>query len=741
MVTPWPKWLVVLLASSFFFAVHPCWARCIHDDVQSSVPVLRAPALEPHPALLSSRGRRATLLDPLLPIRIRAWHTPAESARLSPEHAAQLQAAVEEATSRISRALAVRHVPGRLLLSRNVNLYCRSVWRDPASPNFNKCSFADQSYLIESCLEVTIPDEHLEGYAIWPEYGDVPREVMQEDGVGVTGADFILYVKVASTDKCYREPSVIAYASYCQLDHTGRPVAGAIIFCKAHLEKAVSRQEDVVQVTLHEVLHALGFSRSLFEKWKDCTYAPAIGVNCSSRTRVTNTDEIGQVRIFTPSVMKKMKAHLGGGHTGAPLENQDTNGLPSSHWEARVLQGSIMTASLPDARITQLDEITLAAFEDTGWYQVNGSAAERLVWGQGAGADFGLTSTCGKNSSKYFCTGSGSGCHYMHLHKGRCSTDPFLDGCRMYKPLTNGSECWLEGNHVQMDSENNFGEIYHADSRCFFSTLIKEVPLLQGPSPASEMVHGCCYLHRCVAQSEYQVKVAGSPWLSCPAGTSIQVPGYRGQLLCPNGLFCQNVTRTTVSQHGYGVTNVFEEKADSPSDPTEAAMKRTKVLTLQGHLDQREGDMQLSKKTLSLLANLAIKALTDFSGITRCHFEGQKLDPSLAFTVELWQSVTCPDSKEETLSYILQGAIYNMPVTFVFNGTTFTLVLVRLVDATLLAPTLTPVNLGHLTLILISLGLAVTLLLITGFIMYRKHRTAMQVQDAWRAPDVITGIP
>lgn len=81
----------------------------------------------------------------------------------------------------------------------------------------------------------------------------------------------------------------------------------------------------------------------------------------------------------------------------------------------------------------------------------------------GSGLEFGLVTTCGTGSSDFFCTGrfvcgvvgdcpavgdprvtlpflphSGLGCHYLHLDKGRCSSDPMLEGCRMYKPLANG---------------------------------------------------------------------------------------------------------------------------------------------------------------------------------------------------------------------------------------------------------------------------------------------------------------
>lgn len=42
-----------------------------------------------------------------------------------------------------------------------------------------------------------------------------------------------------------------------------------------------------------------------------------------------------------------------------------------------------MTATFDGARRTRLDPITLAAFEDSGWYGVNHSVAEELPWGQG----------------------------------------------------------------------------------------------------------------------------------------------------------------------------------------------------------------------------------------------------------------------------------------------------------------------------------------------------------------------
>ena len=59
------------------------------------------------------------------------------------------------------------------------------------------------------------------------------------------------------------------------------------------------------------------------------------------------------------------------------------SGDAGSHWDADVLFGSIMTPTIGLAPVTRLDMMTLAVFEDTGWYRVNFNEAEDLVWGRG----------------------------------------------------------------------------------------------------------------------------------------------------------------------------------------------------------------------------------------------------------------------------------------------------------------------------------------------------------------------
>ncbi|XP_034159118.2 ciliated left-right organizer metallopeptidase isoform X2 [Pangasianodon hypophthalmus] len=509
---PFPNPILLLLL------LMPCvWGKCIFDEVQSSIRVLSPPDNRSSPsdwafkeddvkrevsvneqedwlthvqiqnhqkAILqyspSQRSKRMTrdrsnVIDKPQPIRIKTW-TPRESPVLSQWETERLEAAVSDAINTVSKLLAVWRVNRKLLLSRDINKYCRFIWRNSSSANFNKCGRASDNYRTESCLGVTIPDDHLSGCVVYPHPDQTDLKVIKPDGVGIPDTDVLLYVKAQSTDKCRADSSVLAYSAHCQSNSEGRPVAGVMVICREPLSIEGFSHEHMVQTVIHELLHVLGFSKELFSKWTDRSLSSQIGMDSFSHGQVIYTDESGQMRLCTPNVNKALHTHLNTTHTdlGAPLENQDADSRGfSSHWEARVLQGSIMTAMLTEPALVRIDVITLSALQDTGWYSVNLSQAQNLLWGENEGAFFGSVSTC-KRSSSFFCTGSGFGCHYLHLHKGVCQSDQYLEGCRIYKPLANGSECWKEENETGSGPEVWSGEIFRSDSRCFLSNIIKE---------------------------------------------------------------------------------------------------------------------------------------------------------------------------------------------------------------------------------------------------------------------------
>ncbi|VDP44413.1 unnamed protein product [Heligmosomoides polygyrus] len=54
---------------------------------------------------------------------------------------------------------------------------------------------------------------------------------------------------------------------------------------------------------------------------------------------------------------------------GAEVENQGGPGTTGSHWEKRVLENEAMSGVA--TQVYAVSRITLALFEDSGWYQVN----------------------------------------------------------------------------------------------------------------------------------------------------------------------------------------------------------------------------------------------------------------------------------------------------------------------------------------------------------------------------------
>ena len=80
---------------------------------------------------------------------------------------------------------------------------------------------------------------------------------------------------------------------------------------------------------------------------------------------------------------------------GAEVENQPTGScqIMGSHWEQRIFMNSVMASTLqPDGGL--LNPVTLALFEDSGWYKANYSMAAsfkyRVDWGFNQGCDFAL---------------------------------------------------------------------------------------------------------------------------------------------------------------------------------------------------------------------------------------------------------------------------------------------------------------------------------------------------------------
>lgn len=483
----------------------------------------------------------------------------------------RLNESLQRAVLKMEKILSVIPVEGPLLFRRTVEKICGNFWSEPSSSLDSKkekrCAIANPSYDGEKCMkEFKIPEDHLLGYPIYNNNTDKPTHMLYNDGTGLSNTDTVIYVHAEKSNLC-NDKGVIAYATYCQLDQYNRPIAGFANFCPKHLED-VLYDEDVLYLTsLHEFFHALGFSKDLFDKFQECgpkkvdkknesdddskdeNTTSSIEWVCEDRGNIVSYID-NRKHIVTPAVTRETQKHLNcSSKRGCPLENHVVLPLrTSSHWEGTFMQGSLMAPTIGMPHLTVIDRITLSAFEDMGWYQVDYEQAEELQWGRNAGCDFATGLTCFNASSPYFCrrtSASGqTGCHFLHLDKGRCETNDYLERCRVYKAHP-GMECWKNKNETKLTEWK--GEIYSRESRCFMSDLVFKNAKYR-PSRISRRLEGRCFKHRCNDTDTLEVQVTGTEWKVCPEGSYVEFAGYSGRLHCPStSLLCGYNFETTTT--------------------------------------------------------------------------------------------------------------------------------------------------------------------------------------------------
>ncbi|XP_061727477.1 leishmanolysin-like peptidase [Cydia pomonella] len=267
---------------------------------------------------------------------------------------------------------------------------------------------------------ITIEDDTTEitGNALTDgaEVTDMP-ELEEEEPIGVENTDFVLYVSAVETERC-RRGLTVAYASHCQQESAlDRPVAGHANFCPGELSTKYRDLPSLLSTVQHEMLHALGFSVSLFAFYRDDNGEPLmerrpdtgnppldeeLQIHKWSDRVVRNvTRKKWMIRggyiertfhmIVTPRVVKEVREHFNCSTLeGAELEDQGGDGTALTHWEKRLFENEAMTGTHTQNSV--FSRITLALMEDTGWYRADYSVAAPLDWGRGLGCQFATTS-------------------------------------------------------------------------------------------------------------------------------------------------------------------------------------------------------------------------------------------------------------------------------------------------------------------------------------------------------------
>uniref|UniRef100_A0A8W7PTP8 Leishmanolysin-like peptidase n=1 Tax=Anopheles coluzzii TaxID=1518534 RepID=A0A8W7PTP8_ANOCL len=267
------------------------------------------------------------------------------------------------------------------------------------------------TYCIDSCKQVTlcgevqVPPDHLDVCRVCNSTGqDCHEDANTTAGPGISNADFVFYVSALQSERCHKGLTV-AYAAHCQQEAAlDRPIAG-------------HATSTLLSTVKHEILHALGFSVSLYaffrnddgtprtprkpdtgkpylnekfqiHQWSDDTIRKVVRTDWAVRDGTINRT----IDMFvTPRVVREVRDHFACQKLeGAELEDQGGEGTALTHWEKRVLENEAMTGS--HTQSSAFSRITLALMEDSGWYKANYSMASPLTWGRGLGCNFAMRS-------------------------------------------------------------------------------------------------------------------------------------------------------------------------------------------------------------------------------------------------------------------------------------------------------------------------------------------------------------
>merc|ERR1711865_303995 len=264
--------------------------------------------------------------------------------------------------------------------------------------------------------------------------------------------------------------------------------------------------------------------------------------------------------LVTPSVKDAARKHFGCNTAeGVELENQPTGGgCWGSHWDERILHDDLMAPIGGESAV--LSSITLAAFSDMGFYNVNIDLSSRLEFGNNLGCTF-ITDPCISKDGValfkkkgYFCNEeSETSCTPDRKYKAKCNVVEYnmaitptwfqhfgtdskkggslqeMDFCPYFAAYSN-QNC-QDATHVSQ--QNAYGEIYGTESRCFDSTLTQEEYI--GSSTITQM----CYRHKCLNDALEITAISKNKNLvtiTCTradVGKIKTVDGFKGTLICP----------------------------------------------------------------------------------------------------------------------------------------------------------------------------------------------------------------
>jgi len=344
------------------------------------------------------------------------------------------------------------------------------------------------------------------------------------------GANVDFYLLVSS-DK--DETNWVASAGSCSLaTTTKRPIVARMMFNMVYTKAAsgdILGHEKNMYLTMHEMMHALGFTGSSFKNFID-----ASGKTRTGHIKSVSVNGVVRTVLNVEPLTSKLRSHFGCSTLpGAFLEDDGGAGTEGSHFERRHFIYDTMTSGVIHGR--RITEFDFAVLEGSGWYSPNYTYTEPFYFGKGLGCNF-LYQDCKSSTFKFdeFCKGNDRGCSPVGRGGGVCTVDTRSDSCSYFIPVVEyDCENPDANDYARYPTIESFGRT--AGSKCFTGTLTK----LTKSSQTS-----FCFKYTCsgTGLTTSLSVLVGKSYLKCTKEGAIKVAGYNGYLNCPDPLtFCSTI--------------------------------------------------------------------------------------------------------------------------------------------------------------------------------------------------------
>ncbi|KAL4497778.1 hypothetical protein ABPG72_000533 [Tetrahymena utriculariae] len=366
--------------------------------------------------------------------------------------------------------------------------------------------------------------------------------------IGIPNSDLHLYFIFS------KDPSAgyLANAGFCNLQQTStyfRPNFGRVLFNIANMKNSgtnLEQYQNDVMVTLHEVIHVLGFSYGAMQNWYNKAANSLLGQDGANKLITTQKIRNLDTKILgSPNVLATaQKYYTCPTLKGMQLENQGGQGSVNSHWERTIIRSEIMTASALTEGLN-LTFFTVALLKDTGyWDDVNENVTDPIYWGRGKGCDFFEKACSSLTQYEEFAASGQSACSFWGDGQGIGSNaDTFGDTCNVIQIYSNRLCSDIANQSYQTkppsfnsDTLNDFSY----NSKCFISNVHNPISQYEYPNENLR-----CHFYQCTPdKTQLSISFSQIPNTQVICRTSDQgsqkdvvYQGTKlGQVTCPSNI-------------------------------------------------------------------------------------------------------------------------------------------------------------------------------------------------------------